>query len=335
MPGDGSLVRPRANTFYIAFRILRPGFIGADNPDTDALPDLLLCQVTDFGHNLFRASFHNGQFRLRRIMLVAHSGSFWPDMGLLRQNARIHFYLAQDFFQSLLVQIAGTQDHRRFLGEIHDRGLQSDIHHSSIKNAVDPFTQILLHMSCGRRTRPSGSICTWRRDKTARRSNQRLRDLVARKAYRHSVQSAGGLIRNHFRLFQDHGQRTGPAGLRQPPGFRRDIPRNRLQVLQSRYMHDQRIVAWPALRRVNLSGSGGIQRVPSKTVHGFCRKCRQPAGFQDFSRLLYGFLIQFFFCHSGNPCLHLFLSLFLFCYYSQPLSRLYHSERKMETSFFR
>jgi hypothetical protein len=75
----------------------------------------------------------------------------------------------------------------------------------------------------------------------------------------------------------DHGERTGPEALRQTGRRLRDLPHPAMQVARAIEMHDDRVVARPALGRENLAHRGGILRIGAEAVDRLGRKGDQLA----------------------------------------------------------
>ena len=88
---------------------------------------------------------------------------------------------------------------------------------------------------------------------------------------------AGG---NTRRAGQDHGQRSRPKGIRQPPRRVGNRRHQRFHLLKPRNMYDQRVVLRTSLGFKNTGDSGFVGRVRRQSVYGFGRHTDQLATVQ-------------------------------------------------------
>ena len=145
-----------------------------------------------------------------------------------------------------------------------------------------------------RRTRSARRICTWRCYKKSRLCNQHTGNCVRRHADGNCGKPPGRAIRNNILFFQYHGKRTRPEVLCQIPRLIRNLLCQFKQRILVRYMHNQRIVRRPPLRRVNFRRCRRVKCVPAKPVHSFGRERHQPARTQNSNRLGKIFFFQIF-----------------------------------------
>ena len=214
-------------------------------------------------------------------MPVLHSRRLGGDPRIRCDQRRVNFYPSEYFLQHLFVNKSGPQYHRLVLCEIDNGGFQPDPHLSAVDDHLHSAVKILQTIFCQSRAGPSGSVGAGSRDITARRVDQGLRDLIARKSHRNSIQAPCRLLRDQAALFKDHSQRAWPKGLGKLLRLRRYFPDDGLYIFQPAYMHDQRVVRGSSLRFVYLSGGFRVKRVAAQPVHCLSRKSDKAAFLND------------------------------------------------------
>ncbi len=217
-------------------------FIRADNAGLLSARAGLRGLFIDIVYNFFPLSFNYRKISFGRVMAVFHSGRF-RNLFRGRINDRVvDIYAADNALEHLLCDISGAQDGRLFIRQIDNTGFQTDTDLSAVDDHLNAPVQVLpaVLRHCGRGS--SGTVCRWRRYKTAAGFNQGFRDFIAGKAHSDCFQTAGRLIWHSAALVKDHRHRSRPESVRKPARFLRHFAYNLIQVFYSADMDNQRIV---------------------------------------------------------------------------------------------
>ena len=250
---------------------------------------------------ILESSVHDRDLRLWRVVLILHARRRDARVfGGLFEHRAIHLDAAEHGAELLDRDAARPQHARHVPDDCDNRRFQPDRAVAAVNDRLHAAHQVVADVLEGRGARQAREIRGRRRERHARRTDDRARRRVRRHAHRDGTESAGRLLRHKRRFFHDDRQRPRPE--RRGQLFRRlgNLRDERRQLLQRADMYDQRVVGRPPFDRVDARGNRGVQRVAREAVDRFGRDRRKAAPSEDLPRRLY------IICLSGmqNACIH-------------------------------
>ena len=277
--GLDPLILTGSQTFHFLFFEQLREFIKADDTVTG------LHHLQNGPGRSFRRAGDNSHRSLGGIMAILHTGS----LGLLPVlqplcYGLIHRHGADDLFQCLQRQSAGSQQTGRCAGQIQNGRLHAHLTGAAVHHGVDLALHVLHHVCRSGAAGTAGGIGAGRGHGNACLPDDGQRYLMVRAPDTHGVQSRCGGIRHDGLPLQDHGQRTGPEFPGQRIRQRRHVLTVPGQPLRSRNMDDERVVLRTALGLKDLVDSLCVQCVGTQAVDRFRGNSHQSPLPQDVCR---------------------------------------------------
>ena len=211
-------------------RAIRAGCLACREHTDPFAAFLCVCRpFVDKTYNSLRCAVDQIHLGLRGVVAVLHTwrlGVHARGKRLFKHRVQLHF--SQHFFQHFNCDCPRAEQDRDAAAQIHNGRLKPHRDRTAVKYHIDFSAEILRNVPRFGRTGTPGGIRGGRRNRQPRGLNECSRIRIARQAHGNGIQTAAGLPRHALALFDNHGERPRPEGLRKAIDRIRDFRRKRL-----------------------------------------------------------------------------------------------------------